>query len=155
MIKINKQKNINYRRNLKANGLCYTPLYKAYQNAKNRCISTSGKDYPLYGGRGIEFKWKSFIEFYNDMYSGWKPGLTLERIDVNGDYCKENCRWATRKEQARNRTNNRLLRYSGQEKPLSAWAELIGVSPYILTNRLNRGWSITKAFSVPIRTYGN
>lgn len=86
-----------------------SPTYRSWNNMKNRCLNKNNKQYKDYGGRGITFdeRWLEFAYFFEDM--GEKPdGMTLDRINVNGNYCKANCRWATREEQQRNqRTQQR------------------------------------------------
>jgi hypothetical protein len=85
-------------------GLSRTPTYRCWAMLRERCNNPKNKDYPNYGGRGITFdpRWNQFICFLRDM--GIKPdGLTIERINNDGNYCKGNCRWATRAEQNRNK----------------------------------------------------
>lgn len=94
-------------------GMCKTKLYRKWSRMKARCYNKSNKDYPDYGGRGITVcdEWiKSFVKFYEDMAGGYEEHLELDRKDVNGNYCKENCRWVTEQEQAWNKRvykNNR------------------------------------------------
>jgi hypothetical protein len=90
-------------------GLANTRIYGVWSNMKNRCYNPSYPKYKNWGGRGIRVceSWLDFSNFYADM--GDAPvGMSIDRIDVNGDYCKENCRWATQKEQQNNRRNNVL-----------------------------------------------
>lgn len=114
------------------------PTYRSWMSMLARCYNPSRHSYPLYGGRGIRVcdSWKkSFATFFSDM--GPRPeGTTLDRINVNGDYCMSNCRWATASEQARNRQNNTYVVYCGQRMLAIEAAELIGVSP----NRIY-GWA--------------
>lgn len=105
-------------------GMYGSPTHKAWIGMKARCNNPNIKHFKHYGGRGIKVckQWNKFESFYKDM--GEKPeGLTLERIDTNGNYEPSNCKWATWKEQERNRTNNRLITYRGKTQCLAAWAE--------------------------------
>lgn len=88
-------------------GLYNTPLWGSFHGAKHRCNNPNDPDYSEYGGRGIKFCWNSIEDFGADLLSSYFTGATLERVDVDGDYCKENCIWETRKKQARNRRKTR------------------------------------------------
>lgn len=94
---------------------------------------------------------ESFENFYKDM--GPKPSEkhSIERNDVNGPYSKENCRWATSKEQARNKTSNRFVKWNNEVKCLAEWSEILFPEKRnsIISNRIRKGWSIEKAFSTP------
>jgi len=119
-----------------------TREYSAWQHMKKRCLNPQSPDYKNYGGRGIRVcnRWvHNFKDFFSDM-GRCPPGLTLERIDNNGDYEPSNCRWATRKEQGLNTRNNRRIEFNGQIKTVSEWAEIIGIPDSTLRTRLRNGW---------------
>ncbi len=109
-----------------------TPIYRVWSGMITRCYNPKFVHYKDYGGRGITVcdEWRNdFMVFYNDMYEGYKKGLELDRVEVNGNYEKKNCRWATQKENARNKRNTFYLTVDGNTKPLSQWAEEQG-TPY-------------------------
>lgn len=113
---------------------------------KQRCYNTKSQRWYTHGNRGITVYsvWKdSFDTFLNDM--GWKPpGMTLDRIDNNDNYYKENCRWASPKEQAENRRSNVLVEYQGTTKTISQWASVLNITHSAMTKRLNN-WPLDKA----------
>ena len=129
-----------------------TGEYVSYIKAKNRCNNANHDKYSYYGGRGIEFRFNSFKEFIKCI--GRKPtsSHTLERIDTDGHYEQGNVKWATRKEQARNfASRNRMIAHKGKTMCLAEWAERLGISYNTLYARINRGWSVDKAFINKVR----
>ena len=112
----------------RTHGLSNKRIYKIWKGIKNRCKLETIPCYKNYGGRGICIcdEWKNdFISFYNwSMANGYREDLTIDRIDVNGNYCPENCRWATYKEQSRNTRNNHIIEYNGESHCLSEWEEI-------------------------------
>ena len=109
---------------------------------KSRCTNPNFHKYESYGSRGIKIcdKWMTFEGFIEDM--GERPdGMTIDRLDVDGDYCKENCRWATTSQQARNKTNTRYITAFGRTKCLADWSEETGIDHRTIGTRLARGWS--------------
>ncbi|MFA6790412.1 MAG: hypothetical protein WCR65_02440 [Parcubacteria group bacterium] len=125
-----------------------SPTYRTWHHMRERCYKKNCKKFDYYGGRGISVCkcWDKFENFYKDM--GEKPkGMTLDRIDNNGNYCKENCRWATYKEQANNKSNNRIIKYNGEKKTLSQFADDFGIKQNTLLYRIKRGWNIKRALN--------
>lgn len=112
------------------------------------------KGFQNYAGRGIAMcaEWRDdFLRFLADM-GPCPANYTIERIDNDGDYTPQNCRWASRQEQARNTRRVRWLTMNGQTKMLSDWARDLGISPQTLTKRLARGWELTDALTLDTRT---
>lgn len=125
------------------------PEYDVWRGIKQRCHYEKHIGRHYYGGRGITMcdRWKeSFIAFYEDMGPRPSAGYTIDRIDNDGSYSPENCRWALRKEQMRNRRCTIRLTYRGVTKPLMDWADLLHVSHNLLRSRYKRGWPIDKIF---------
>jgi hypothetical protein len=133
----------------KTHGLFHHPLWKLHRRMIDRCHDPKDKAYPRYGGRGIyvEESWHSLEQFIKDM--GEKPeGMSLERIDNNGPYSKNNCKWATNKEQCRNKRTNRMIELNGVSKTLVEWSEITGINRGTIANRLDRyGYSVEKALT--------
>lgn len=150
------------RKRFTTHGMRKTHFYKKWSNLKQRCSNTLNKDYRNYGNRGITNLWKNFEEFKKDMYKSYKKHLkkygveqtTLERTDVNGPYSKENCRWATRKEQNNNTRTNHFLKFQGKKLSLSQWSQRLGFVNGTIKARLNRGWSIHDALTKPLSNRG-
>jgi hypothetical protein len=105
-----------------------------------------------YGGRGIEVcdRWRnSYPTFLADMGQRPTPDHSIERIDNNGNYAPENCRWATRIEQSNNRRSNRHLTFQGRTQTLAQWEREIGGKGYLIKQRLKLGWSVDRALTTP------
>ena len=119
----------------------------------HRCYNPKDPRYSSYGGRGISVceRWYKLINFVADM--GERPvDTTLDRVDNSGGYNKDNCRWATGKEQQRNMRNNVLLTYNGVSKTLPQWAEELGINISTLSKRLGRGgWPVEEALNPKLR----
>jgi len=130
----------------KTHGQSKTPTYRSWTAMKFRCLNSNHIAYPQYGGRGITVcqRWLRFENFLADM--GERPvDMTLDRINVDGDYCAENCRWAYPKDQSRNRRNNHLLTFNGQRRTITEWSEISGIKKTTIRERLNRGWTTKQA----------
>ena len=133
-------------------GMTGSPTFTVWANMKERCLNPNHNSYHRYGGRGIQIcdRWlESFKNFYDDM--GPMPsGMSLDRIDVDGNYEPGNCRWATSEEQANNRANNRVLEFDGRRQTVAQWAREIGVSKQALRYRILAGWSVEDALTTTI-----
>jgi len=133
-----------------------TRIHNIWRGIKVRCYNPNSKSYSHYGGRGIKMSsewYKSFLSFNEwSMKNGYDDLLTIDRIDVDGDYCASNCRWVDMKSQQNNRSNNRLITFNGITCTEAEWAEKIGVSKRALNARLVRyKWSIERALTQPQR----
>ncbi len=131
-------------------GYVGTPTYRVWQGMRKRCYNPENKSYHNYGGRGISVcdRWLTFENFLEDM--GERPdGLTIERVDNNGDYEPGNCRWASRAEQSRNTRRNRLLTHGGETLCMKTWSERAGIDSNTIYRRLKRGWSIEDTLMTP------
>ncbi len=126
------------------------PTYTAWASMKARCFNVKNKRYDRYGGRGITIcaRWHdSFEAFLADM--GERPTRyhSLERIDNDGTYSAENCRWATSTEQARNRRSSRLVTFKGETKTIAEWAQTTGINEGTIGSRLANGWTPERIFT--------
>lgn len=115
------------------------PLYVIWNGMISRCNNTKAKDYHNYGARGISVceEWQDVSNFIRDMSASWKPGLQLDRIDTNGNYCPENCRWVTLRENINNRRNT----VYALGLPVTVLSEMCGIKPDTLRQRIRCGWS--------------
>lgn len=131
---------------MKTHGLTRTSEYGTWLQIRRRVLDKTNPRYKDYGGRGIAIcqRWESFNNFIEDM--GKRPvGMSLERINNDGDYSPDNCRWATPREQAMNRRSNVRLTIKGETRTVKEWSELSGVSPKNIYQRISRGWSHDEA----------
>jgi hypothetical protein len=135
-----------------AHGLTGSRAHTAWINMRERCLNPKHDSYHRYGGRGIGIckPWlESFTNFLDDM--GHPPsGMSLDRIDVNGDYEPGNCRWATSEEQANNRDNNRCLEFGGKKQTVAQWARELGASRAALRYRLEAGWTVEETLTMKV-----
>lgn len=135
-----------------ADKVLHKKMRSIYNGMKTRCNNKGHKAYKNYGGRNIKIcdKWeKSFKSFYVDMAHEYKDGLTLDRIDNNKGYSKENCRWTTWEEQCLNKRGATIIKYNGVRDNITGWAKRIGVTYATLQHRLKRGWEVKKALTTP------
>ncbi len=139
-------------------GLQNTRFYNSWRAMKERCTNPKNANTKYYMGKGIKLYplWEVFENFKNDMHKKFltkakkygEKNITIERIDGNKGYYPDNCRWATYKEQWRNKSNSRKITFKGKTKILSEWAKNIGISPSTLSERIQK-WDIEKALSTP------
>lgn len=136
---------------VKTHGMRHTSEYGIWTDIKKRCYNEKNWAYSMYGGRGIFMcdEWKAdFMAFYNDM--GARPALlTIDRIDNNGPYCKDNCKWATRLEQGNNKRNNVKYEFRGEYLTVPAIARIVGIRASIIIGRISTGWDFQDAISLP------
>jgi hypothetical protein len=126
-----------------------TKIYQMWAGMKARCYNKKRDGYKNYGGRGIKVcaSWKkSFEQFFQDMKNGYSEGLTIDRIDNDGNYCPENCRWVTRKENYLNSSRIKHITIKGVTKPLYEWLSIYGRLRWVYANRVYKyGWTPEKA----------
>jgi hypothetical protein len=126
--------------------------YSTWRNMRVRCNLATNEHYPDYGGRGIKVcdRWADFLAFLQDMGPRPSSRHTIDRIDVNGNYEPGNCRWATPKEQCRNRRNNTRLTYASVTLTAVEWSEKLGGTRHVVAKRIQNGWSVERAVTTPI-----
>lgn len=126
-----------------------TSTYNVWSGMIQRCHNDRARDFKNYGAKGIKVceRWRSdFLNFLADM--GERPdGMSIDRIDNSGDYEPSNCRWATPKQQSRNKAKTMFLDHDGIRLPVAEWAEKVGLKRKILERRLRDGWPVQKALS--------
>ena len=133
-----------------------TKLNGVWRDMKYRCSNPNCKYFKNYGGRGIRVcsEWHEFEEFYEwSVNNGYKEGLSIDRINSDGNYEPSNCRWVDMKTQQRNRGNNRKVEYDNKNLCLTEWAEITGLHPKTIAYRLNNGWSVEDALTKPKGKY--
>ena len=135
----------------KKHGMSQTPVHNVWTAMKQRCTNPSSPNWKNYGGRGIKVckRWMKFENFLKDM--GEPPeGMSIDRVNNDGDYEPSNCRWSTRKQQNNNTRSNQRITFQGRTQTLTQWAEEYGLGRQQLYWRIKRGWTIEKALQTPI-----
>lgn len=135
--------------------MSHTRLYRTYIGMKDRCYRENSKDYKYYGGRGIKIcrGWRRVDAFLKwAVASGYKDGLSIERIDPNGDYSPSNCTWVPMSDQGKNRRCVHRYQYQGELLTLSTISRRFGVNVETLRSRLKRGLSVHVAVTTPVST---
>lgn len=131
-------------------------LIKTYYHMKDRCYSEKDKRFADWGGRGIKIcdEWlndrESFIQW--SLANGYREGLSIDRIDNDGDYSPNNCRWVSLSEQNQNRRSSKYYTFNGETKNLQQWCDEYGISRSMVDKRLSLGWDFEKAITTPKKT---
>lgn len=127
-----------------------TILFHKWTGMKDRCYNKNAKQYKSYGGRGISVckEWKENFYAFREwaLKSGYKDGLSIDRIDVNGNYCPDNCRWITMQEQQKNKRNVKKITWNGETHTIPEWSEILGIKYATLWSRIHNGIPIDIAF---------
>ena len=135
----------------RTHGLSKTRIYRIWKQMRHRCYKTYDSGYAKYGSRGITVcdEWKNdFLAFYEwAMANGYSENLSIDRIDNNGNYCSENCRWVDLDIQANNKRNNHFLTYKGKTQTIAEWSREIGLDYGTLWKRVKDGWSAERALT--------
>lgn len=146
---------MQYEHSRTTHNMTHTRIYGVWASMKQRCGNPDDKAYKYYGSRGIKVcdDWyNSFEKFYSwAKQSGYKQGLTLERIDVNGNYEPNNCKWITQQEQMLNTRNSKFITYKGKTQTIKEWSDELGMKYMTLWCRLQR-WSVKDAFEKSVTT---
>jgi|SRR3990167_1062818 len=133
------------------------PIYNAWRDMRRRCNNPNYRTYKWYGRRGIKVcdRWDDPLEGFPNFLAdlGYKPSPqhSLDRIDNNGDYSPENCRWTTQKMQSRNMSRNRLVTIDGRTECVTDWCLEYGADPKVVWTRIGRGWNEIEAITTPLK----
>ena len=131
--------------------MSHSRIYNAWSHMKQRCLDKNSNDYNDYGGRGIKVcnEWLEFEPFYKwATENSYNDSLSIDRIDVDGNYEPSNCRWVDMKTQQNNRRNNHYITYDGKTQTMKQWSEELNINYSTLRQRINDlGWSIDRAFN--------
>lgn len=135
-------------------GMWSQPIFKVWKAMISRCTNPKDKRYNRYGQRGIKIceRWMSLESFIEDMGSNYKKGLTIDRINNNGDYEPSNCKWSTRAQQNRNYSRNIILHHNGKSMCALDWALELNISPYTIYSRKKAGWSDEDSLTKPVKS---
>lgn len=148
------------RRNYR-HGMSKSALFIRYYHIKNRCYNPNSEFYHCYGGRGIKMcpEWlgeNGLINFAEwALKNGFKENLTIDRINNDGDYAPDNCRWTTNKIQSNNRNNNVHITFNGETHTISEWSDIVGIRAKTLYNRRKQGWSVKDMLTRPVMGNGS
>lgn len=127
-------------------------VYRSWNKMLQRCTNPNDDRFADYGGRGITVcdRWRVFENFHQDM--GDRPqGMSLDRIDVDGDYCLSNCRWATPMQQSNNTRTNHILTYNGESHSIAEWSRRTSIHPATISRRIGMGWDACDVLTKPLQ----
>ena len=147
----------------RTHGMTNTRLHAVWTNMIQRCTNPKNGKYKNYGARGICVcnEWRMFENFYHwAIENGYDENAefgkcTIDRINVNGNYCPENCRWVDNKTQMKNMTNNHWIEYNGEKHTLSEWEKLLGDRGKLFKSRIQKGWTVENAITAPYNAVRN
>ena len=143
------------RNKFRTHGKSNTRLYEIWTDMKQRCLNSNQKTYKYYGGRGITIcqEWiNDFMSFYDwSLENGYQDKLTIDRIDVNGGYEPNNCRWVTRETQLRNTRRNHFVEINGESHTIAEWARIYEINPQTINSRVRKGISEQDAILIPVK----
>lgn len=152
---LKKEKNILNGQKRKIHGMTNKRIYKIWSDIKTRCYNKNNKEYKWYGERNIKMcdEWeKDFMLFYNwAIQNGYTEELTIDRINVNGDYEPNNCRWVDKLVQANNTRANHYIELNGVTHTVTEWSRIYGIKRNYIYIRVQRGWSWKDAITIPIK----
>jgi hypothetical protein len=137
-------------------GMTGNPTYRVWHGMKNRCYNKTNDHFHRYGGRGISVcdQWtNSFIKFLADMGEKPSSSFSIDRIDNNGNYTPENCRWATVEQQQNNRRDSKFITHNGKQLTHAQWSRKIGGNKTLVHTRIKRGWTEERAVTEPARPW--
>lgn len=151
---LNKEKASERAHNRIKHGEYKTRLYSIWKGMKDRCYYPKTKGYKNYGGKGIKVcdEWQTYIPFRDwALANGYSDELTIDRKNNNKNYCPENCKWSTMKEQRHNSSQNRFITYNNEKHTIDEWSAITGINYHTIRNRLRRGWSIKDTLTKPVQ----
>lgn len=128
----------------------HTRLYKIWKSMRTRCNNPNDANYVNYGARGVSIcdDWNNYENFRDSNANGYRDDLTIDRVDYNGNYCPENCRWADAMTQANNSRHNHIIEYNGETHTIAEWSRITGISYHKLKDRINKcGWDAHRALT--------